>query len=126
MEILVLFALVVLVVLILGYPIVNPGRFREQLVTPVGSAGSGQDLYGARESVFEALRDLQFEHATGKLSNADYEQLKARYEVQAAEILQKIDALKPVSAAPGTHTCPRCHFKNGARDKFCTRCGAKL
>ncbi|MBI4671224.1 MAG: zinc ribbon domain-containing protein [Chloroflexi bacterium] len=127
MEILIILALVVIVVLIVGYPLINPERYRDQGVRQE-TLPEYDDLYGARENVFDALRDLQFEFATGKLSTGDYEQLKARYEVQAADILQQIDALKPKKAKPvqGARTCPRCNSAMSAQDKFCTKCGTKL
>ena len=126
MEILIILALVVIVILIVGYPLVNPEKYRDQNALP--ATFQYDDLYGARENAFEALRDLQFEYATGKLSTSDYEQLKARYEVQAADILQQIDAIQPrkTKNAQGTHTCPRCSTVLTAQDKFCTRCGTKL
>jgi hypothetical protein len=127
MEVVVVLLLVIVVILILGYPIVNPQRY-QNLVPQRNGAGGHQDLYTARETVFEALRDLQFEFATGKLSPTDYEALKARYEVQAAQVLQQIDVLQPRSK-PGAHSvreCPRCGSAQNGQDKFCTKCGAKL
>lgn len=126
MEILLILALVIAVILIVGYPLVNPARYRGQDVS-AGASNRYDDLYGERENVFEALRDLQFEYATGKLSPADYEQLKARYEVQAAGILQQIDAVQPqTKTAGGSRICLRCHTVMSNADKFCTKCGAKL
>lgn len=126
MEIFIILALIVVVILIVGYPLVNPERYRAQGVPQ--AANQYDDLYGARENTFDALRDLQFEYATGKLSSSDYEQLKARYENQAADILQQIDALQPKKAktAQGARTCPRCKATMSAQDKFCTKCGTKL
>ncbi len=126
MEILIILALIVAVILIVGYPMVNPERYREQ-GTPQ-AANQYDDLYGASENTFDALRDLQFEYATGKLSSDDYEQLQARYQVQAADILQQLDALKPKKAksAQGARACPRCNSTMRAQDKFCTKCGTKL
>jgi hypothetical protein len=126
MEILLILALVIAVVMIVGYPLVNPARYRDANA-PADASSRYDDLYGARENTFEALRDLQFEYATGKLSTADYEQLKARYEVQAADILQQIDAVQSkTKGAGGNRNCPRCHAVMSAQDKFCTKCGAKL
>lgn len=126
MEILLILALVIAVILIVGYPLVNPSRYRGESI-PAGASTRYDDLYGERENVFEALRDLQFEYATGKLSTADYEQLKARYEVQAAGILEKIDAVQPrAKNTGGSRSCPRCHAVMSVQDKFCTKCGAKL
>jgi hypothetical protein len=125
MEILIILALVVIVILIVGYPLVNVDRYREANGQLVSS--QYDDLYGERENVFEALRDLQFEYATGKLSTSDYEQLQARYQAQAAGIMQQLDALKPKNKnAQGNRTCPRCQAVMSAQDKFCAKCGAKL
>ncbi len=125
MDILLILALVVGVIVLVGYPLVNPLRYRA--ADGRATAGRYDDLYGARENAFEALRDLQFEYATGKLSTADYEQLHARYQAQAADILRKIDALQPVAARAGEpRACPRCRVVMSAQDKFCVKCGAKL
>jgi hypothetical protein len=127
MEILIILALVIVVIVIVGYPLINPQRYRGELV-PVDASNKYDDLYTARETTFEALRDLQFEYATGKLSQSDYEQLKGRYEVQAADILEQIDGVKATKSknAQGTRTCPRCKSTMSMQDKFCTKCGAKL
>lgn len=127
MEIFIILALVAAVILIVAYPLVNPAREQEHGVPALG-APQNNDLYGKREIVFEALRDLQFEFATGKLSVGDYEQLKGHYEVQAAEIMQQIDGLHPGKSknTQGTRTCSRCNSVMRAQDKFCTKCGAKL
>ena len=39
----------------------------------------------ARVAVDDALRDLELDHATGKVSEDDYRLLRTRYEGQAAE-----------------------------------------
>lgn len=125
MEILIILLLIVVVVLIVGYPLVNAEKYREPALLAV--SGDYDDLYGARETVFEALRDLQFEYATGKLSANDYTQLKSRYEVQAADILSQIDAVQAKNKnVQGKRACPRCNTVLYAQDKFCAKCGAKL
>jgi len=57
-----------------------------------GPAGSGfrageqpEWPRAARVAVDDALRDLELDHATGKVSEDDYRLLRARYEGQAAE-----------------------------------------
>lgn len=127
MEIFIILVLVIAVVLIIGYPLVNPPQDHRHGV-PLGSKGENKDLYGRREIVLDALSDLQFEFATGKLSAGDYEQLKGRYELEAAEVMQQIDTLKlnRSKTAQRTRACPRCGASLTARDKFCAKCGAKL
>jgi tetratricopeptide (TPR) repeat protein len=46
-----------------------------------------------------ALRELDFEHAAGHVSDADFADLRARYEAEAAATLRALDALPAVSAA---------------------------
>src|SRR5215208_4061758 len=43
---------------------------------------------GQREAVFSALRDLDFDFKTGKISEEDYQPLRARLMVQAAQYLE--------------------------------------
>lgn len=42
-----------------------------------------------RESAIVALREIEFDRETGKLSDADYAQLKARYTRQAIEAMRQ-------------------------------------
>ena len=42
-----------------------------------------QDIDARRERAVEALREIEFDRATGKLADADYEMLKTRYTRQA-------------------------------------------
>lgn len=47
-----------------------------------------------RAESLRALKDLEFERATGKLSDGDYEELKDFYTRKAAESLQALETLK--------------------------------
>jgi tetratricopeptide (TPR) repeat protein len=47
-----------------------------------------------------ALRELAFEHAAGHISDADYQELHARYEAEAAAALTELDRLGPAPAVP--------------------------
>lgn len=126
MEILIILALVILVILIVGYPLVTFQPLHNNGLR-TDSLTEYEDLYGAREAAFEALRDLQFEFATGKLSQRDYDSLRVRYEAQAADILRQVDALKPRAkkGAAGAKHCTRCGAPLGGNDRFCTKCGAR-
>ncbi len=50
-------------------------------------------LFAEREALLQALRDLDLDRATGKLSDADYAGLAARYRAQAIAVLGRLDAL---------------------------------
>jgi hypothetical protein len=47
-----------------------------------------QDIAARRERAVEALREIEFDRATGKLSDADYDMLKARYTRQAVAAMR--------------------------------------
>ena len=51
-----------------------------------------------RDAVYENLRDLNFEYKAGKLSDADYDTLRASLESEAASILAEIERLEAVPA----------------------------
>ncbi len=126
MDILLIAAIVFIALIVLGYPLVNPQEYRFALGARHGN-GQLEHLENARRQVLDAIRDLQFDNMTGKLSDGDYQSLRAQYEVQAAQILQQLDKIKaqpsPVAAQKG---CPRCHAPIDAADKFCAKCGEKL
>lgn len=52
-----------------------------------------------RRAALRTLRELEFEHAAGHVSDADYVDLRARYEAETATILAELDRL---GAAPST------------------------
>lgn len=99
-------------------------------------------------SAVEALREIEFDRATGKLSDADYAALKASYTREALAELRARDAALasapvatgPAADAPGEDAveaalrayrtqAPRCAV-HGARPegdaRFCSECGGFL
>ena len=92
-------------------------------------------------SAIEALREIEFDRATGKLSEDDYDGMKSKYTVQALIELRANDALvsRDVAASP-TDLADRlikkyrpgstlCHT-HGLRPEpdalFCSECGSYL
>jgi hypothetical protein len=56
-----------------------------------------------KEVVYDNMRDLNFEHRAGKLSDADYESLRTSMEDEAAAILSEITRLEEAAyAVPST------------------------
>lgn len=57
-----------------------------------------------RDQLYASLRELAFDHRSGKLSTADYEALRQDYEARAATALAELDQLRlapsPVPPAP--------------------------
>lgn len=134
------------VLVFVGYPLAAPKRYSMRKFVTMGDPNY-EDLASAREQAFDALRDFEFDHATGKLSESDYKNLRTRYETRAATILQQIDTLSAAqqSGAPAAHApkrrakpapaaaagaanaaCPKCGAHAEVGDRFCMKCGAKI
>jgi tetratricopeptide (TPR) repeat protein len=60
-------------------------------------ADAREQLAEDRRAALRALRELEFEHAAGHVSDSDYADLRARYEADTAAILAELDRL---GAAP--------------------------
>jgi ribosomal protein L40E len=82
------------------------------------SVAQRKSLPGRRiqSPVVDALRELEFDRQTGKISDTDYEPLKARYTAQALAVMRAGNA--PV--------CEKCGPRPEADAEFCSRCGAQL
>lgn len=89
------------------------------------------------ESAIAALREIEFDRATGKLSDSDYAELKARYTKEAISVMRRRTASPAgalddeieaaVRAYRETHgTCP----EHGPRPEpdavYCSDCGRYL
>ncbi len=57
----------------------------------VAAAGEASPLERERARVYEALRELAFDHRAGKLSVEDYEAMRTEYEARAAAVLVSLD-----------------------------------
>jgi hypothetical protein len=65
-----------------------------------------------------ALKDLELDYATGKLSVADYQELKTRYTAAAVALLR--ESSTEVAAAA---FCPACGLSIAGDARFCSGCG---
>lgn len=96
-------------------------------------------------SAIEALREIEFDRETGKLSEDDYDGMKARYTMQALVELREQDAAagrgapSPVGATPvdlaermvkkyrpGSTICHTHGLRPEPDALFCSECGAYL
>jgi hypothetical protein len=76
-----------------------------------------------------ALKEIEFDRETGKLSDADYEMLKAKYTAAALEALRVADgdAQEPrASTSQGTVICSHCGPRLEPDARFCSTCGRPL
>jgi hypothetical protein len=108
-----------------------------------------------KRRVLRQLKDLEAEHALGKIDDADYEALVARYRVEAKKVMREMDReigprreeaerlareylgkrglidgapsaeLAPEPAA-GRAACAKCGTSNESDAAFCKKCGAAI
>ncbi|MEA2706532.1 MAG: hypothetical protein QOH22_1320 [Gemmatimonadaceae bacterium] len=64
----------------------------------------------------DALRELEFDRETGKISDSDYEPLKARYTEQALAVMR----------AGSASVCEKCGPRPERDAEFCSNCGSAL
>ena len=55
------------------------------------AASEARDLLSRREMLLASLRDLEDDHATTKISDEDYADLKQRLTLQAVDVLKRLD-----------------------------------
>lgn len=106
-----------------------------------------------KERVYDAIRELEFDLNMGKLSKEDHETLKRQYKLDVVRYLKEIDTLqsnktegpdlskqdieneieREVSALRGSQSvkeanlyCTQCGARSSTKDRFCSKCGAKL
>ena len=72
----------------------------------------------------DALREIEFDHATGKLSERDYAELKATYTQRAVDAMRSgTDVEVDAESVPA---CGRCGPRPEPDAIFCSECGAPL
>ena len=69
-----------------------------------------------RNQAIDALREIEFDRATGKLSDVDYDSLKASYTERALAEMRSSDGV----------VCEQCGPRPESDAKFCSRCGRAL
>ena len=90
-----------------------------------------------RDTALAALKEIEFDQATGKLSADDFERLRAKYTTEALHALRATDAAPPppgaTSEAPGGDgdavealiASAKASSKSKGR-RFCIECGSGL
>ena len=134
-----------------AWPLLNPPK--PSMAAEGELSPELEELAGQRDTAYRAIKELEFEHQLGNLSQQDYETLRERYRGEAASILRRIDQTRlpqkeavPVAGAspPGARAqrapkaapapapaadgraCPACGKPAPAGDRFCWHCGAAL
>ena len=93
------------------------------------------ELVERRETLYESIRDLDFEYAMGKLVDEDYRDVRASMVRDAARVLAEIDEstdddvdswIETEVARRRESLCRKCDHPRRPGDRFCGSCGAEL
>jgi rubrerythrin len=124
-----------------AYPILSKGSTTKPAATAQESL---DELLGQRDAAMQALRELNFDHRMGKISDEDFAVFEAGLKHSAAESLRALDeweaqtqdeldqaldreiAARRSQLVSGGRTCPSCGRPAADEDKFCAICGATL
>jgi len=146
LELLIKIVLALGVVAYVGLPLLKT-QFEDD--TEVMSE-EAEDLYRRKESTYSAIKELEFDYKTGKLSDQDYAELDAKYRADAIEVLETIDMMEHGATAPAKtpsgdapkkrgkglkprpaaalerFVCVECEQENSQGARFCGGCGSEL
>ena len=106
-----------------------------------------QGLFERKEQLYAAIKELEFDQATGKVADEDYERQRRGLEEDAVDVLRQLDehnglrspermvalierdvaALRARDAptAPAAF-CTACGAPRAREHQFCSQCGARL
>ncbi len=143
---LVVFAVILagLVLLALAYPIIRSARGQSVVPAEMTAEETYEELVAERDAAFQAIRDLQFDHDVGKITDGDLTMYEADMKQRAAGSLRHIDtveagldrdlsslveaevAARRRALRQGARACPSCGQAVAAGDEFCTHCGSRV
>ena len=89
------------------------------------------DDFSSRAVALRALKEIEFDRATGKLSDGDYDALKQKYTAEALVALRgEESAPLPITTRPSAPAsaipCPKDGPRPEPRALFCSACGRRL
>lgn len=90
------FFLAVAIVVLVAWFITAPIRNRPDSEPEDPRLAELADLEARKRAKYQQIRDAEADHASGKLSDSDYERLDAELRAEAIDILKGIDRLRTV------------------------------
>jgi hypothetical protein len=91
--------LIIAVVILLAVTLLFTLSIRAKDIPPPDPVSPTQHLDERKATIYENLRDLQFEYRVGKLSDADYAQTKLALQKELAVVVAEIEKVQPPKPA---------------------------
>jgi hypothetical protein len=89
------FLLAVAIVVLVAWFVTAPLRQRHVVEAEDPVAAELADLEARKQAKYRQIRDAEADHASGKLSDEDFQRLDGELRSEAIEILKRIDRLRP-------------------------------
>jgi rubrerythrin len=134
------YLLALALVLVLGLVIALPLFDRKR--PAVKPPSRRESLERERQDIIRAIRELDFDHRTGKINDEDYKIIRDSHVQRGAQVLRDLNALEEVDIDEVIETkvaalrktrdeaednhCPKCNALVSEADKFCPQCGHAL
>ena len=125
---------------------------KEAPVVDAGAVVTGKrrkELEREKQALLKALKELDFDHQMGKVSDKDFADISATYRARAIRVMRQLDeAGRDYEAMIAARTsrrgqasrrparrprprskpdkCAKCGTRNDADAEFCKKCGGKL
>lgn len=108
--------------------------------------GRRRQLLEGRESLYDSIKELDFDYKMGKVEEDDYQATRSRYQSQAVELMKAIDQSngksdtsddkieREIAALRGTgrkkkgkkSSCSNCSSSIPTNARFCPQCGQSI
>ena len=105
-------------------PLLKPDQFKSTPMSKVHETLRHLEIQ--KENAYAAIRELEFDFSMGKLSEADFNTLKAQYRADAVHLLREIDALGSDDQTDDLPMEANSEADNGAHPVVCGHCGTKI
>ena len=102
---------------------------------PAAPSGRTRAILEADKAlVLRSIKELEFDRAMGKVSDADFAEISGRLRARAMALMEDLDRqaasptaprVRPTSAARAGH-CVTCGTINDTDARFCKQCGGRL
>ncbi|MFQ5751708.1 MAG: zinc ribbon domain-containing protein [bacterium] len=133
----------ILLAAVVSYLVVSPifkARIQQGYWGKHDSNHRAGDLVERKETIYAAIKDIEFDYQMGKLSEEDFKELRQQYKDEAIGLLKKIDKIqgkkvkakqlhaknnKKADARPIKY-CWICGTPVTKGDQFCVNCGTTL
>jgi hypothetical protein len=114
-----------------GYPIFTEEKM--WIVAPARPLSRKEELLARKGRALSAIKEVEFDFHTGKLSPEDYSSLRSRYEGEVIEVMKLLDSLekggkrfKTGKGEGGKLICSSCGEEVPPKSRYCPACGTRF